>query len=291
MSALVEKKLLGGINENEYSLGLTGNLQNDTQLLAIEDAVNFCFWAKKGEEKWTVEWPKGKVVSGGWFGLVAVFERAMAENVPILDSKYLSQLTLDDVSTIFRSANRSEIPLINERLKNLIEIGKVLTNRFDGQFTNLVEEANFDAVKMVELVYNNIPSFRDVAEYDGHQVFFLKRAQILANDLSYVSRKLRIKNLDRLTAFADYKIPQILRHFGVLNYNSDLAKTVDHYQLIPALSSQEVEIRAATIWGVDLIKQNLGRYTSSQIDNAIWLISQDQSSINQPYHRTYSIFY
>lgn len=294
ISQLVDDKFIKGFDENEYGLGLTGNYENDIQLLLVEDAVNFCFWAEKNKDKWKVEWPKGNIVSGGWCGLIASFERALAEKVPILDPSFLSTLSLKKVKEIFRSASASEMPLINKRLENLIETGEVLIKKYDGKAVNLLEEANLDAIKIVELVCNNFPSFRDFAKYDGNDVYFLKRAQIFANDLSYVSRigkKLEIKNLDKLTAFADYKIPQILRHFGVINYTKELAEKVDHYKLIKASSPEEVEIRAATIQGVDLIKNNLKKYTSSQVDNAIWLISQDQSRIDRPYHRTYSIYY
>lgn len=291
---LIDKKLKNGLDENEYGLGLTGNYEKDVQLLLIEDSVNFCFWSEKGEEKWQVEWPEGNVVPGGWYSLIAVFKRALAEQVPILDPYYFSELTIKEARKLFRSASSSEIPLIDKRLEILVETGKVLINKYDGKFLNLVEEANFDTIEIVKLIYNNFPSFQDVAEYGKKKVFFLKRAQILANDLSFVtknSKRVQIKNLDKLTAFADYKIPQILRHFGVITYNEVLSEKVNNYKLIKVSSPEEIEIRSATIQGVNLIKNNLKKYTANQIDNAIWLISQDQSNIDKPYHRTYTIFY
>ena len=294
LSRLIDKKLEKGLDEDEYELGITGDLEKDIQLLLVEDSVNFCFWAEKGKEKWKIEWPKGKIVSGGWYGLIASFERAIAEKIPILDPDFLTQLTVSDVKKIFRSASSSEVPLIEKRLENLVEVGKVLINKFNGSFINLVEEARFNAVGIIKLVYDNFSSFRDVAQLSGNKVYFLKRAQLLANDLSYIAKRekrFNIKGLEKLTAFADYKIPQILRHFGVISYSSKLAGKVDNFYLIPAFSPEEIEIRAATIRGVDLIKKYLKKYPAAKIDNAIWLISQDQSSIDKPYHRTYTIFY
>lgn len=294
LAKLVNRTLNEGIDENNYSLGLTGNFNNDLQLVLIEDTVNFCFWAEKNKEKWKVEWPKGNTVSGGWYSLVAVFRRALAEKIPILDPKYLSELTLTDVKKIFRSASSSEIPLIDKRLTNLRETGNNLLKKYRGKVVNLLEDANFDAVKIVKLVLDNFPSFVDVAIYDYMKIYFLKRAQILANDLSFVSKngkRLNIKNINKLTAFADYKIPQILRHYGIVKYNKSLAQKVDNYEMIPAGSPEEVEIRSATIQSVDLIKQSIRKYTASQIDNAIWLISQDNTKIEKPYHRTYSTYY
>jgi len=294
ISELVGEKLESNFDENEYGLGLTGDYETDVQLLVVEDTVNFCFWAEKNADKWKVEWPKGNVVLGGWYGLLAVFKRALAENLPILEAEFLANLTLKEVKNIFRSVNKTEIPLLQNRLNNLIETGEVLLKNFDGKFINLVEEAGFDGIEIVKLVYDSFPSFRDEAEYNGEKVYFLKRAQILANDLSYITKngkRIEIKNLDKLTAFADYKIPQMLRHFGVVKYSKELAEKVDNYEIIPALSSEEIEIRAAMIQGVDLIKQNLKKYTASQIDNALWLLSQDQSGVEKPYHRTYTIYY
>lgn len=294
VSSLIKNKLKDGLSENEYALGLTGDYETDAQLLFIEDAVNFCFWAEKDRKKWTVEWSKGNIVNGGWYGLLAVFERARAEKIPILDPEFLSRLTRNEVKKIFRgSDNNVEIPLIEKRLNNLIEAGVGL-RKFNGKFINLIEKANFDAIQIVKLVYDNFPSFRDEAEYKGDKVYFLKRAQIVANDCSYLNRnstRVRIKNLDKLTAFADYKIPQILRQFGIIKYSKNLAKRVDSYELIPAFSAEEIEIRAATIQGIKLIKQNLKTYSASQIDNTLWLLSQNQSAIEKPYHRTYTIFY
>ncbi len=294
ISNLIQKKLKKGLDESSYGLGLTGKYEEDVQLVFIQDVVNFCFWSEKNTEKWSVEWPEGNIISGGWYSLLAVFKRAQAENVPILDAKFLSNLTLREIKSFFRSANETEIPLIQNRLNNLIEAGGVLSKKFDGKFINLIEQAKFDAVYIVKLIYDNFPSFRDEAEYKGEKIYFLKKAQILTNDLSYITRnnkRLKIKNLDTLTAFADYKIPQMLRHFGVIKYSHDLSKKVNDYKIIPAFSSEELEIRSATIQGIDLIKRKLKKYTASQIDNALWLLSQDQTKVEKPYHRTYTIFY
>ena len=70
----ITEKILKRFNEGldgEYELGvnLTGNLEDDLQIIFIENAVNFCFWPKKGEPKWEIEWPTGEKTFGGWFGL------------------------------------------------------------------------------------------------------------------------------------------------------------------------------------------------------------------------------
>ena len=276
------------------SVGSLRDYKKDCQLVLVENSVNFCFWAEKDKEKWQVEYPKGNIVNGGWFGLEACFKRSLEKNESILSAEFLGALTLDDIEKFFQSSNNITIPLLQERHKNLGEVGEVLFNKYDGQFMNLLEESSFDTIKIVKNVYENFSSFKDISKYMGEDVYFFKRAQITANDIDIVlaeNKKIKIKNDDVLSAFADYKLPQILQMFGVLEYSEELAEKVDNFVLITKDSKEEVEIRAATIWGIELIRQKIPEYKSSQIDNAIWLFSQEKQKEAKPYHRTYTIYY
>jgi hypothetical protein len=82
----------------------------------------------------------------------------------------------------------------------------------------------------------------------------------------------------------------MLREFGVIEYSKNLAERIDNLILIPSGSIEEIEIRAATIWGIELIRQKLGKYSAREIDNALWFLSQDQIG-RKPFHRTYTIYY
>jgi D-alanyl-D-alanine dipeptidase len=99
-----------------------------------------------------------------------------------------------------------------------------------------------------------------------------------------------MKHLDSVTAFADYKVPQMLRYFGAISYTIDLANKIDTKTLIKKDSREEIEIRAATIWCVEKMRQVNDAYTAAQLDNALWQISQNNIGI-LPYHRTKTIFY
>lgn len=290
VSGRIQERLNQGLESAEAGFGATGDFKPDVQLIFLQTATNFCFWAEKDKPRWQVEW-KGKNISG-FYALAASFQRALIENPQILDANYLSNISNADVEHLFRSNNGTEIPLLSKRTDNLQEAGKVLKERYNGQFINAMEDANFDAIEIAELLYRDFNSFKDVAQIDGKEVVILKRAQIAPNDLSYLSQigGKNISNLDALTAFADYKIPQMLRDAGIIKYSDDLAERVDNYVLIPAGSREEVEIRAATIWGIELLRQRLSNHTANEIDNALWLLSQDQTGL-KPYHRTYTTFY
>jgi len=288
----VESKIESGLEEPEEHLGTKGNLKDNIQLVFIEEVVNFYFWAEKDKEKWRVEW-QGKEIMGGWYGLKTCFERAIGEGVPILNPGYLVNISKQDVANLFRSSNDVEIPLLNERINNFRQAGKILLEKYQGHFLNVIEESNYNAIELVKLIYQNFPSFRDIHKLDEQEVFFLKRAQISTHDLNRVLVKQgkELKDMDKITACSDYKLPQMLRIYGVMEYNQGLSEKVDNYVLIPSASREEIEIRAATIWGIELIRQELEKYTASDIDFALWLMSQTKSKQAKPYHRTYSIYY
>jgi len=143
-----------------------------------------------------------------------------------------------------------------------------------------------------------LPSFQDVAKYLGHEVFFYKRAQIFAADLyGTFDGKDRggFIDMDKLTAFADYKLPQVLRHLGILRYARALTQKVDQKVFVESGSNEEVEIRANTIWAVEMIRRELNKQgedlRSFEIDWILWNRSQDQSFNVKPYHRTVTTFY
>jgi dihydrofolate reductase len=213
----IKERFQQGIGSQEMGYTVTGNLENDVQLIFIEDVVNFCFWASKNEPKWQIELADGGATEGGWFGLQACFERGLKEGVPILDPHYLSSFSLGDAKHFFRGINEVSIPLLEERTKNLQEAGRVLIEKFDGKFINALESSNFDAIKLAKIIIENFSSFRDVSIYNNHEIAFFKRAQICTNDFNYIlkSEDKSMTNLSKLTAFADYKLPQILRLFEV----------------------------------------------------------------------------
>ncbi len=293
VSEKVAQQMEKGLETAEEGFGATLSYEDNVQLIFLQDVVNFCFWAEKDQPKWQIDWPVGNTIKGGGYAMIACFKRAVEEKVPILDANYLSGITNKQVADFFRSSNGTEIPLLNKRRENLQEAGSVMKEKYAGKFINALEKAQYDAVKLVNLIQTDFSSFQDVAQYDDKVVYFLKRAQIAANDLSYLSKRKNSKslsNLDQLTAFADYKIPQMLRMYGVISYTPELEAKIDNYDLIPSGSAEEIEIRAATVWSVELIKQKLEKYSSAEIDNALWLISQDQRD-TKPYHRTYTIYY
>jgi hypothetical protein len=258
------------------------------------DILNHCFWPDAGEVTWGVEY-HGEIWSGYW-GLAASLKRAMEAGIPVSRGHFLAEMSRESLESIFRGQGR--IPLFDQRLENLREAGRVLDRDWAGDIVNLVEDARGSAVHLATRVVDSFPSFRDEALYEGDRVYFWKRAQLFASDLYHAFRGQgwgALDDIDVLTAFADYKLPQVLRALGILSYQPDLEQTIDGLLMIDAGSVEEVEIRAMTIWAVEEIRHALcsaGRpVTSAAVDHWLWQLGQLELFRQKPYHRCRTIYY
>ncbi|MBI5304528.1 MAG: hypothetical protein HY868_20510 [Chloroflexi bacterium] len=258
--------------------------------LFLLDALNFCFW---GKPKWCVEY-RGDTLDGYW-ALAASLKRAAETNSDFLDAEFLARITPQELADILNGAG--EIPLFTERWRNARELGAVLKNLWEGQAARLVECAERDAARLAQIIAENFASFNDITVYDYHEVRLFKRAQILVADLwgAFGGRDWgEFDNIEVLTAFADYKLPQILRAWGVLEYAPSLAERVDTQSELAAGSSEEIEIRAAMIWAVEFLREALAQrgrvLRSTQVDWILWEASQALEGM-QPYHRVRTVYY
>lgn len=285
----VQARLAQGTDKIEVAFGSTGNLAQDANLLFFETAVNFCFWGERDDLQWKV--PVESDWIGGWYGLAQAFSRAIAEGIAVHDCRWMAQLSVERAEHIFRGKNR--IPLLELRVNNIVESANFLLEKYDGQLLRLLEHHKFSAPDVVEEIVASLPSYRDGAWYKGQWVWIVKRAQILLGDLSQLTAvypDFLLKDIDKLTAFADYRLPQVLRHCGVLSYDPTLTATIDEGRILPAGSTAEIEIRAATILACKQLQAQLAIPTAS-VDLGLWLLSQDMRSSMQPCHRTLSYFY
>jgi hypothetical protein len=268
-------------------------------LVLVLDALNFCFWniPDTGRPRWRVTY--GGQQYDGYWALAVALRRAVESGIPLADPEYLATLTEDDVATILAGDPGSDpIPLLHARLEHLREVGRTLLARWDGQFLEAINEAGGSAAKLVREVLAGLPSFRDTAPWNGHEIRFYKRAQILVADIFGAfdgKGPGAFHDLQTLTAFADYKVPQVLRQHGILRYDPALTARIANYQLIPPDSDEEIEIRAATIWGVELLRQALAQrgreLPAYAIDLSLWQSGQSLQASSEPYHRTLTVFY
>lgn len=144
----------------------------------VIDTLNFCFWTPGDATKYKVE---GET---GYFALCAAINRAMRNGIDITNAHYYSRITLDELSEILKGDDpNTKVPLLEERVKCLHEVGTVLLDKYDGKFEKVLKEADHSAQRLLRIVTEEFPCYRDEAEWDGIGVSLYKRAQILIGDL------------------------------------------------------------------------------------------------------------
>ena len=137
------------------------------------------------------------------------------EKLLIKDPEFFTCARLSQVTESFLREHvfntEFEFCLVDERARIINEMAYVVQTHFNGSFYTFVESSGFDASQFVSQVVRYIPGFRDEAIYNGRQIFFYKRAQILCADLigaySDISHDKKFQNTQELTMFADYRVP------------------------------------------------------------------------------------
>mmetsp|Transcript_34277 Transcript_34277/g.89470 ORF Transcript_34277/g.89470 Transcript_34277/m.89470 type:complete len:321 (+) Transcript_34277:52-1014(+) len=253
----------------------------------VVDAINFCFWPSSTEFEYDT-------LGNGI--------KAVAQEEPSkLSPAKLSTVSADELSAWFPG---SHLPEAEERARLLRELGTVLATHFEGSAMKLVEAAGQSVARLVDLLVCRLPGFRDEGIYAGRQVFFYKRAQICAADLwgafqdggQCLDPRLDFKDVDQLTIFPDYRLPQLLRHFGVLKYSETLSELVDAQEELPAGGAMEFEIRACTIHCCSRLRAMLSDHYGKtlidvHVDWALWQKGEAEKDTIKPHHRTRTMFY
>jgi len=266
-------------------LSTHGSREACANFVLLADCLNFCFWSDK---PWVVtfagrEWTRT-------FAMLAGLVRAIQSDETWLQPRRWAEVPESEVGEMFAGVGR--IPLLRERVEVLRETGAVLVSKYDGEFVNLVEEAQASAPAIARLLARDFPSFRDISEYDGERVALLKRAQICAADLaSHWSSEGHgtLADLDALTVFADYRLPQLFRHWRILETSDALEQRIESLDEIPAGSAEEVELRAATICIGDRLARSL-EVPAWRLDYFLWERSHDPD-VALRHHRTRTVFY
>lgn len=116
---------------------------------------------------------------------------------------------------------------------------------------------------------------------------FLKKAQLALILMVAEYRASGISVEEDLLAFADYQVPSVLRHLGVLVYAPALADLIDSRRLIPPGGVVEHSIRAASVLACEEISKRFG-VKPSQVDGWLW---RQRMLSSQPFHLTKTNFY
>lgn len=226
------------------------------------NSINFNYWSGYWFAKRYWNFSSNGTRKIGSSAVTLAFKTAMEKGTPIYDAKFLSQLMEAQLSAVLGDGGR--IPMFKRRLAILKEDGKALTDKYDGKFSNLLRREH-DAVELVNRIATDFPSFLDYGYYPKHRrnhnpdhvLYFMKRAQLLVWDVSRNFPEFGITGTDRLTAFADYKVPMDLRRNGEITYSRTMAWLVDTDSPIRCNSRAYVENRAVSLTAIEVEKEEL----------------------------------
>lgn len=129
---------------------------------------------------------------------------------------------------------------------------------------------------------------------------FYKRAQILIADIwaCFDDQGLgHFEDIDTLTMFADYRVPQALVGTGALTYEESLVQDLHQHVPLSPGSERECEIRGGSIHAVECIRQALAEQGihvhAVLLDFFLWdYAKREAESLKTiPIHHTRSIWY
>lgn len=266
------------IDSNPYGI-LDLDINYLILLLFIYHAIgDYCLW---GDPKWQIITDDGPL--DGTYAIIYIISKRFKQNKNF-DMSY-------EEFKDFIEGN-VQIPLLDDRYNNL-KILYEFINSLDKSLSSIILNMKSDT-ELLEYLINNLSFFDDKTSYKGKTIHFYKRAQLLASDIIHVINKKLNKNMDysHLIGCADYKIPQVMRCYGMLEFEDSLASKVDNKIEIKENSEEEIEIRASDLMVIDYIYEKLNRkYARMDINDFIWLLGQDKTKMSKPYHRTITNHY
>lgn len=258
------------------------SVEDIVNFLLIYESIDFSFW---GDPKWSIETAEGKEDGSIALLYVLLNDRKKRKNMDF------SHMNFEDFSYLLKG--NVTIPLIKERYAILQEVSTIVRTKMDGDFYHFIKDKIKDT-DLFELIIQSFPSFQDERYYKGRKIYFYKLAQLLTSDILHI-RKMKEKidvDYSHLLGCSDYKIPQILRSLGILEYHEELSQMVDYKKELKENSKYEVEIRANMLVAINRIQKELDyKIPAIAINDYIWSCGRDKKVSLKPYHLTRTVNY
>lgn len=207
----------------------------------IFNSINYCYFDQDGS----------KFEDKGVSGSTLAFNRLHEAWQYLNDTSFLA--SVDEVyllGDLFRA--QSPISLVKERAQALREVGNFLLSNPEFTFDKYFRKFRKDAYISSQALPTFLPSWREP---------FYKRSQLFVAMVygAFQDREdlpIEKESLKNLTAFADYRVPQSLINLGIIRPSE---AAWEHILNKPVASGSrlELEIRAATICGADLLTEAL----------------------------------
>ncbi len=275
-----------------------GDANDAIDFMMVVDSIDTAFTDFTTHEKFQVDY-----AGQHWSDSDAEFaciKRAVDNGVPFLDGNYLAHITREELNQVFKG--NIEMPMLDEKLEVLHQVGKVLAEKYNGRYHNFVKACSpklYDNGNgLIDRLVKEFPRFNDVSMLDGHEIKFYKLAQLgiwMMYATLHASGKFRLDDPQKMTAFADYIVPVALRLHGITSYSARLEAAINSHQLIPRDFRWEIEIRAHCIYATALLTEEINKLRPAnmqviipQIDARFWTHFH---TTTWPHHLTRTIMY
>jgi len=275
-----------------------GDPNDAVDFILVADSIDTAFTDFTRHEKFQVDY-----AGEHWSDSDAEFaciKRALDHGVPFLDGNFLARVTRSELNNVF--AGNIEMPMLEEKLEVLHQVGKVLAQKYGGRFHNFVKSCSpklYDHGNgLIDRLVAEFPRFNDISLVDGREIKFYKLAQLgvwMLYATLHRSGKFRLDDPQKMTAFADYIVPVALRLHGITSHSERLEKAINAHQLIPRDFRWEIEIRAHCIYATALLTEEINKLRPAdlqviipQIDARFWTHFH---TTTWPHHLTQTIMY
>jgi hypothetical protein len=161
----------------------------------------------------------------------------------------------------------ARFPLLEERIKHLYELLPYAEDYVEA----LLKSDKKDLEPHLNTLLSKFPGYASD--------IFLKRASLFFLQL-YRRFGWFAESMKSLHIPADYHVPKIMNHEGIIGYDTELQYEIDTRRLIPKGSQKECEIRAATLHVAKMLGEGTG-WNVAEIDGYFWL---RRKQVLNPFH-------
>ena len=295
----IEKLHESAINLSKEDFGI--NYEGNPNIVPVEyirktmliNTLNFVFTDFSTSVKYKIE------NLSDTDAMVYQIDKALIEGVPLTQGHYMRDMDLKEFKRIF--TGNIEMPMADEKVEILNNVGDTLVTKYDGDWINFVDDGPkklYDNGEgLVERLVRDFKRYDDHSIFENEKVYFLKLAQLafwgIHRELS--KSYFFIEDMENMTAFADYIIPVALESFGIVKYSSGLKEKIDSGILVDRDSIEEIEIRSTSIYVTAKLTELINNYKNEeekiiipQLDFKLWT---DFHADERPHHLTKTIMY
>ena len=262
------------------------------------NTLNFAFTDFDKSIKYEIN-EDGKVLSDSEAMYFQV-NNSISSGIKLTDGNEMASISLQQLKNIF--VGNIEMPMLKERVEILNEVGQKLVDSYEGDWLNFIKNgprklyANGEG--LIERLVLEFPRFDDSSIYLDKDVNFYKLAQLafwgIHGELAH-SDYFRIEDMESMTAFADYIVPVALIVMKITQYSEELEEKIMNGKMIERNSTEEIEIRAATIYATAKLTESVNRRRKDvesliipQLDYRLW---KHYHATHFPHHLTYTTMY